>query len=348
MQRKSKTRSRERDAFTVVGPVVMRAKYVPAPDEAERVAAFLASYRGRSTDSRTISQDAADFAREIVTETAPPTLPEAQRRLSAFTLYVAFCEDQGFPLDRDLLLDLERIDWYVDADNSARRTTKSKATAACAVKRVVRIATNNPRPETARWNSDEDQAVAPFTRREIQQMFDFSSALSPLARLRVRAALIFTLGSGADTGDLAALRGTDVTRDSSGVVRVTYGEHHPDAPTRTVVMQQRFEQEACDLAQHAGPRRILANPAHPDGQIRCDNIFTNAWKRHPNLTRPTIQRLRVTWLVERLSDGVRLDVLCAAAGVRPSMLDRYMQFVPALPPTEADLLLRGSVTESAA
>lgn len=324
----------------------MRARYQPQPGEAERVEAVLAMYRPARSTSRPVSESALEWAREVVVATAPPTVPEAHRRMSAFALYVGFCEHSGYPLDRNALLSEDVINWYVDScdQDGHPRTLKSRSTLASTLNRVRRFALNEPRPVSPRWNGDDEQAVAPYRSREIAQFFDKAAGITaPLGRLRVEAILNVSLGAGADSQDLAALRGSHVCKRHDGGVAVTLGADLPGVKARTVVVERRYEQAVWSLAESAGDRWVLANPEQPDRPVRVDNLIRNAWPKNASLRFPTPQRLRVTWLVGRLEAGVPAHLIAQCLGVRISVLDRYTQFLRPTAPALAEAWLRDGV-----
>lgn len=172
-------------------------------------------------------------------------------------------------------------------------------------------------------------------------MFSFAAGLSTeLTRMRIRTILTFSLGCGADSTDLRNLRGSHVTLADNGTVLVDI--RVSGSRPRQVPVLARYEQAAWKLAREAGTSPLLGGK--PGIRARPDTIISNAWKQdRVGVPLPSVQRLRITWLVDLLLAGVRLDVVSQASGVSVGHMDRYLRFLtPPLPVEHAHAALRGA------
>jgi hypothetical protein len=180
----------------------------------------------------------------------------------------------------------------------------------------------------------------PYTGKETAGLLALAAAQpTRLRAANVTALLLAGLGAGLDGTELHQARGSSVTADDGDVL-----VHVAGSRPRTVPV----------LARYAGPLLAAAERVGADGWLlggRDGNrpnrvgFLTASVTTDLDVPRISTGRLRATWLLGVLRAGVRVDVLCAAAGLAdPRMLGDLFSYLPALPTAE----LRAALTGQAA
>jgi hypothetical protein len=161
-----------------------------------------------------------------------------------------------------------------------------------------------PRPET---RSYPDREIARF-------VLGLNAMPSGDARDEASARLALGLGAGPRDCELSTLLGTGVEQvDDFVLVHITAGPS-----PRTVPVHREWQRAVLDAAERAGSAPLLR--PNPPKETR---VLASA-------RRPTMSRLRVTWMVRHLRAGVPLFVLASAAGCYPEYLSRlYLTHPPA-------------------
>jgi integrase len=127
------------------------------------------------------------------------------------------------------------------------------------------------------------------------------------------------LGAGLSTNEITALHTADIDTENSTVT--VRGRR-----ARTVTIEPAH---AAILAPAISDRKPDTYAFCPNRTGAGKNLITNFVARgHAAGLRPNTQRMRATWIVERMRDGTSLVELMEAAGVTTlDALGRYVRFV---------------------
>jgi integrase len=137
-----------------------------------------------------------------------------------------------------------------------------------------------------------ERAKAPYSPAEIGGYLALADAQPTLAR-RMRAAGLVCLGAGAGLirADLRAVRGTDISCRSGGVIVDVRG-----ARPRAVPVLARYHQRLLASAQFAGDQ--LVTGGHAPGRNNITNPLARSLAGGTGLPRLDTSRLRATWLAD--------------------------------------------------
>jgi integrase len=145
--------------------------------------------------------------------------------------------------------------------------------------------------------------------------------------------VVFGVGAGLRPGELAALRGSDVTRRGrQAVVHVTAN------PGRAVPVASRYAGRAAELARCAGDGFIF----RPGPADRAGKNFVNGFARcltaGPGAPRLSMSRARSSFICDHLAAGTALGEVLAITGIaEPESLARYARHVPGVSSSKAAL-----------
>jgi len=293
-----------------------------------QTAAMIAAWRPRA-----MSEAAAGFAREVVTEAAPARPERAKALLFAAGRLAAFGESVGLELCAQVLLCEASIERFVACGTAGLspasvRTIRSRLRALAHALRAYPSPPPVPLPR--------ERAKAPYTPDEVEGYLRLAGAQSTRAR-RMRASALICLGAGAGivAGELRGVRGTDVLKRSGGVLVAVGG-----ARARTVPVISRFHEPLAEAACFAGEHLIVGG--QDPGARNISDALCRALCTDLSLPRLQAGRLRSTWL-HQAAQAIGLQAFMAAAGVACSQrLGDIASRLPTLPETEMVALLGGS------
>ena len=177
---------------------------------------------------------------------------------------------------------------------------------------------------------------SPYTPAEQRALVGWIKGLST-AHMRAGATALMGMGFGAGliSREMAAARASWVHEERSGLVLGVEGDR-----LRRVPVVSRWEwalRRALELA-HGGHLFIAGQD--PEDSKRVSKFVESLRRgRGPKLS---VERLRVTWIIEHLQSGVPLNVLVDAAGVSGEHLGRYASHLEPLEAELADRWLRGN------
>lgn len=189
---------------------------------------------------------------------------------------------------------------------------------------------------TPRWRATPfagARAPAPYSPAQGAEL----AAIARAKRASALAMIVFGIGAGLRSGELAALRGTDVTQAGGQViVRVTGGP----AP-RTVPVDPPYAGRALDLARAAGGEFVFC-PGPADRA--CKNfasVFASRLASDPDAPRLSAGQCRASFICGHLAASTPIPALLAASGIaEPESLARYARHVPGMNAPEAALRAR--------
>ncbi len=276
-----------------------------------------------------MSAEAAAFARDVITKTAP----EGRERVKNLLWAAGKLADYG------LGLGLEAVPEVLFHPSVAERFTRCAPGLSPAARRTLRTNLRFtgravvPHLYPADVPLPRERATKPYSAAEIAGFLALAGAQPTMAR-RMRAAGLVCLGAGAGLirGDLREVRGSDVACRSGGVVVTIRG-----ARPRTVPVLARYHGPLHAAARFAGTG-LVCGGADP-GRRNLTAPLIAALDGGGGLPRLDTSRLRATWLAE-VADLLGLATFLCAAGI--SCSQRLGDLVTDLKPageTEAVRLL---------
>jgi integrase len=257
---------------------------------AGKVAAAIAAYAPKS-----LSVQAADFAREVVAQAAPGTPARARALLFAAFRLAVFGE--SVVIERFIVQSAGTI------SASTRRTLRTNLRA------LARALEAHPQPTPVAL--PRERSKPPYSDAEIAGYLALAGAQpTPARRMRVTALICLGAGAGLIGSELRHLRGADVICRSGGLIVVVSGRR-----ARTVPVLERFHDPLQAAAAFAGERYLLGGSA-PDRKNLTDSL-TAALCSDAGLPRLQAGRLRASWLVT-CAQLIGLGAFMDAAGIRCS------------------------------
>ena len=293
-----------------------------------KIAGYIASWQPSS-----VTPEAARFARQVVTQAAPPGRERARNLLWAAGRLADYAIGLGLePVPEVLLHPSVTGRFTAHAPGLTGVTRRTLRTSLRFLARAV-----VPQLAPADAPLPRERAKAPYTRAEIGGYLALADAQPTRAR-RMRAAGLVCLGAGAGLirADLRAVRGTDICCRCGGVVVEVSG-----ARPRVVPVLARYHQPLLAAAEFAG-ERLVTGGTDPQ-RHNITNPLTAALAGGTGLPRLDTSRLRATWLAE-VAQLTGLAILMNAAGITCSQ--RLGDIIATLRPgSEADAVaLLGGLT----
>jgi integrase len=280
---------------------VMRAARAgaPAPGDTGPVAGYIARWRPSS-----VSAQAAAFARDVITRTAPEGQERAKNLLWA----------AGKLADYGLGLGLEPVPEVLLHPSTAERFTRCAPGLTGVARRTLRTNLRFigrrvvPQLYPADLPLPRERAKAPYSPAEIAGFLALADA-QPTPERRARAAGLVCLGAGAGLirGDLRDTRGTDIACRSGGVVVTVRG-----ARPRAVPVLACYHAPLLAAARFAG-KGLICGGTDP-GRRNLTNPLVAALDGGTGLPRLDTSRLRATWLAD-CAELLGLATFMAAAGI---------------------------------
>ncbi len=263
------------------------------------VAGYITAWRPVS-----VPPAAAAFARQVVVQAAPPGRERAKNLLWAAGKLAGYGIGLGLEPVPEVLLHpsvIERFTAHAPGlSGVTRRTlrTSLRFLARAVVPQLVPADAPLPR----------ERAKARYTPAQISGYLALAAAQPTTAR-RMRAAGLVCLGAGAGLirADLRAVRGTDISARSGGVVVTVRG----DRP-RTVPVLGRYHGPLLESATFAGGHLITGGTDLQRNNIT--NPLISALAGGAGLPRRDTSRLRATWLAE-VAQILGLPAFMHAAGI---------------------------------
>ena len=209
---------------------------------------------------------------------------------------VDFATAQGLPLDREVILDPDSVERFVEVSLAGER---SAATYRSTLRRVAPLLTRSAPWEPRPTSLGRHGLVAPYSEVEVKILCQDAALQPNESRRRAALALLaLGLGAGLDGRWVAKVRATDVVKRGRFVI-VSVG-----APAaRSVVVRAKWEHAVLDLASSAGSAFLVGGSSVSSNRTShlTDSLVVPTG--HPRLV-PS--RLRSTWLLGHLLAGTRL------------------------------------------
>ena len=272
------------------------------------------------------------FVEDMATDLSLADRATDKRTKRVLRRLVDFATSEGLPLEREVILDPDTVERFVEIALSGER---SAATYRSLLRRVGPLLTSSAPWEPLPASLQRRALVAPYSEAEVRILCE-DAALQP-SESRRRAALgllALGLGAGLDGRWVAKVRAADVVKRGRFVI-VSVGE--PAA--RSVVVRAEWEHEVLGLAASAGGACLLGGRSVSSNRTSHLTESLIVPTGHPRLV---AARLRSTWLLGHLAAGTRLRELCQAAGLkRLNALSDLIEHLEPLGDREAAAALRG-------
>ena len=265
--------------------------------------ADVAVYIGRWRPS-SVSAQAAAFAREVITKTAPAGRERAKNLLWAAGKLADYALGLGLDAVPEVLLHPSVTERFTRCapglSGPARRTLRTNLR--FIGRRVV------PQLYPQDLPLPRERAKEPYSLAEIGGFLALADA-QPTAERRMRAAGLVCLGAGAGLirGDLRDLRGTDIACRCGGVVVTVRG-----ARPRTVPVLARYHARLLAAARSAGNALVCGGADL--GRRNITSPLITALDGGTGLPRLDTSRLRATWLRD-CAELLGLATFMHAAGI---------------------------------
>ena len=245
------------------------------------ITGYIAGWRPPS-----VSPQAAEFARAVVTQAAPGGRERAKNLLWAAGRLADWATGLGLEPVPEVLLHpsvIERFTAHAPGLTGVTRRTL-RTNLRFLARRVV------PHLAPADAPLPRERAKASYSPAEIDGYLALAAA-QPTAARRMRAAGLVCLGAGAGLirADLRQVRGTDITCRSGGVLVQVSGRR-----PRAVPVLARYHQLLLAAAAFAGTG-LVTGGADP-GRRNVTTPLTRALAGGTGLPRLDTSRLRATWL----------------------------------------------------
>ena len=290
------------------------------------IAGYITGWRPSS-----VSPQAADFARAVVSQAAPAGRERAKNLLWAAGRLADWAIGLGLEPVPGVLLHPSVIERF--AAHAPGLTGVTRRTLRTSLRFLARAVV--PALAPADRPLPRERAKAPYAPAQIDGYLALAAA-QPTAARQMRAAGLVCLSAGAGLirADLRAVRGTDITRRSGGVIVAVSGNR-----PRAVPVLARYHEPLLASAKFAGTG--LVTGGSDPGRRNVTTPLIRALAGGAGLPRLDTSRLRATWLHD-CAQQIGLATFMHAAGITCSQ--RLGDLIATLPPgsdAEAVTLLGG-------
>jgi len=251
---------------------------------------------------------------------------------------VLFCHGEGAEIVDEVVFDLAAIERYirVGCEGLADGTRANYRSWLHAIRQAVLgpvLAPPRPAPLS------KSKPVPPYTADELKRLRSWQRGLpTELMRHNAMVLLAGSAGTGLDTPDYYAVRGTDVVRAADGCVEVRVGGARP----RVTVCRREWERPLLSAAEAVGDGHLFRLQGGRFNRYTIANFAERLRVHQHELPGLSTYRLRASWIVAHLNDGTPLDFLSAAAGTKTlQALLRYEHWVDPTEPARGRSALRG-------
>ena len=238
-----------------------------------------------------------------------------------------FAATRGIPPGREFLLDYDVIEAFCVAGLPGRASS-TRGTYRSALYRLARPVHGAPGQRATLFAGAK--APAPYSPAERAELAAIAAAQrDPARRASALAVVVFGIGAGLRPGELAALRGSDVTRHGRRV-----SVHVSGPAARVVPVTPDYAGRAAGLAAAAAGDGHLFRPGPADrGYKNFVTNFARTLAADPAAPRLTLSRCRSSFICGHLAAGTPVAELLAITGIcQAESLARYARHVDGAPP----------------
>lgn len=238
-------------------------------------------------------------------------LPHSARAAMRCTAgFFAWAHAMGLSTDPEGLFTPDRVDAYVGS--KAHLTIRSRATYRSMIRRVGRAATvRAPWPPLAETLSPGTAASQPYSAGEVRRFWQAADAQATKRRRRaMRTILALGLGAGVTTNELVEVTAADITyHQGARVLCLTL-------PDRVVPIRAEYSDVVADLCARTSTGPLIGAPTAARDRL---HVYTDRVEIPRDVPPLQVRRLRSTWAVAVLSDGINIaefDLISGGASVR--------------------------------
>jgi hypothetical protein len=263
------------------------------------MAAYICRWRPVS-----VSPQAAAFARDVIAAVQPGGQERAKNLLWAAGRLADWAAGLGLELVPEVLFHPSVIERFTA--HAPGLTGVTRRTLRTNLRFLARHAVPHLAPADAPL--PRERAKAPYSPAETDGYLALAAA-QPTAARRMRAAGLICPGAGAGLirADLRAVRGTDISTRSGGVIVAVHGNR-----PRAVPVLARYHQPLLASAAFAGTG--LVTGGHDPARRNVTTPLTRALAGGTGLPRLDTSRLRATWLADCAAQ-IGLAAFLHAAGI---------------------------------
>ena len=249
----------------------------------------------------------------------------APRARSVLRLLARFAAARGIPASPAWLLDYDVIEAFCVAGLPGRAPS-TRGTYRSALYELARPVHGEPGQRATPFAGAE--APAPYSPAERAELAAVAAAQrDPARRASALAVVVFGIGAGLRTGELVALRGSDVSRHGRRVMVRVGG-----LAARAVPVTPAYAGRAAGLAAAAGNAHLFRSGPADRGYKNFVTNFTRALTADPAAPRLTLGRCRSSFICGHLAAGTPAGELLAITGIcRAESLARYARHVDGAP-----------------
>ena len=259
--------------------------------------------------------DVADFSRNAVLE-AVDIVHYSDDQTRAYLGYVARLASYvhhicGRPLTYEDVFTQAAVhnlfEFHVDAGARARGSRRSM------LESIGRYLNPAGFPLDVEVRYGYEPPAGPYTQAEVRALHEWSRSQGDAGRnADARMILALGLGAGLRASEIMSTVGSHVTREGEAVIVLPRGYRNA-GPRRTVVTAD-FEEDVLRRAEQVGQDGHLFRP---DSENRTTSVLTTFMKRtHADRRiRPDTRRLRSTWIVDHILEGLPAAVIVEMAGL---------------------------------
>lgn len=182
---------------------------------------------------------------------------------------------------------------------------------------------------------------APYTEQEQHFLTQWAGGLSTdYQRAGATLTLALGLGAGLRAGEMARLRGSDVTVHEDGCVTLTAHGYRNTAPREVPVLAE-WEQIVSNAAASTGTNGLVLWPNRAHATTESVAAIVSRIGK-PHAVALDTRRLRTTWIVGHMQNFVPEPVICQAAGLTDLQHFAKWHETAEIPAERARALLRRS------
>ncbi|MFT3860028.1 tyrosine-type recombinase/integrase [Micropruina sp.] len=303
----------------------------------ETVTHVTANYRPRAVDLYHWLK-IREFVVKAVVDSKPHDGDEARRRLTLLAQLVDWVVyEAGFEMTRRTVFDLDIMSEFLDRQTDW--TPKVKKMFRGKLKTMGR-ALNSEWPDDLPEETSYTSAwhPTPYTDQEVRTIRNWAKGQrTALNRNKAQVFLALTLGAGLYTHEIVLLRVRDIQIDEEGVLLHVRGRS-----AREVPVLAEHEAILIELVQNVDPDDYAFAPGRTNRSSSVVQAFIQGTNRDEGI-HPNPRRLRATWLVRHLSNGVPVAALCRAAGLTNlRAYEKWLRTLPEMDDAEFRHLVRRS------
>jgi len=259
---------------------------------------------------------------------APREVPRAR---SVLALLAGFASGQGVPASPAGLLDYDVVEAFC-VRGCAGRASSTRGTYRSVLYQFAGQVHGPPGQRATPFAGAK--APPPYSGAERAALAAAARAQRDAAkRSSALAMVVFGVGAGLRPGELAALRGGDVTRRGGrAVVRVAAGGG------RAVPVAPAYAGRAAELARRAGDGFVFRPGPADRAYKNFVNVFARGLAWDPDAPALSVSRARSSFVCDHLAAGTPLRALLAITGIAEAeSLARYARHVPGVTASKAAL-----------